>query len=114
MPGHSCLSPQILGGFSQPHTASQIPHKGERAAEMAAGAEKMHLSHGLSPFCIAPGPDAFLVPQCPQSCLCLFLGPPQIFAELIVQYVTDKSWAPFTVVHRDSATCEPARSVQWT
>lgn len=74
------------GGFSQPHTGSQIPHKGERAAELAAGEEEIHLSHGLSPFCVAPEPDGLLVSNLPQSFLCLFLVPPrlpQFFAELI-------------------------------
>lgn len=56
------------GGFFQPHTGSQIPPKGEKAAEMAAE-EKMHLSHGLPPFCMAPGLSDLLVPHCPQSCL---------------------------------------------
>lgn len=73
----------ILVGSSNP-TASKMPHKGEKAAEVAAGEKKMHSSHRLSPFCVVCRPDGFLVSHCPQPCLCLIQVPlrlSQFFAD---------------------------------
>lgn len=48
---HLCLSPQVPMGSPQAQTGSQVPHKGERAAEMA----EMNLSTSSLLFQLAPG-----------------------------------------------------------